>query len=121
MSDAQSDQEAYAAFHDAVNMSAKELERWLETDESQSVGVTGSGRKDAPGGAESKGHKSGRHIVRLLGTNKADLSPDDYAEMRRVVGYVRRHLAQEPFKEDVQDSRWRASLRNWGHDPVKGR
>jgi hypothetical protein len=38
--------------------------------------------------------------------------------MRRVVSYVNRHQAQEP-EEDVQDSRWRYSLMNWGHDPLK--
>ena len=44
---------------------------------------------------------------------------DDHAPMREVHGYVQRHLAQEPAKEDVETSRWRYSLMNWGHDPVK--
>jgi hypothetical protein len=44
---------------------------------------------------------------------------DDYAHMRKVVGYVHRHLAQRPTKERVEDSRWRYSLMNWGHDPCK--
>jgi hypothetical protein len=33
------------------------------------------------------------------------------------VGYVRRHLAQPPSGE-VENSRWRYSLMNWGHDPL---
>jgi hypothetical protein len=37
--------------------------------------------------------------------------------MRKVVGYVRRHLAQEPANPAT--SRWRYSLMNWGHDPLK--
>jgi hypothetical protein len=37
--------------------------------------------------------------------------------MRKVVGYVRRHLAQRP-PGDVRDTRWRHSLMNWGHDPL---
>jgi hypothetical protein len=37
--------------------------------------------------------------------------------MRKVVGYVRRHLAQEPA--NMVTSRWRYSLMNWGHDPLK--
>lgn len=37
--------------------------------------------------------------------------------MRKVVGYVRRHLAQRP-SGDVEDTRWRYSLMNWGHDPL---
>ena len=39
--------------------------------------------------------------------------------MRKVVGYIRRHTAQGPGKSDPEDSRWRYSLLNWGHDPLK--
>ena len=99
-------------FGDAVNMSPSELEKWLATDESQSVG-----QKDGDG--ESTGHAEGRRIVELLRKKKGDLSDDDYAHMRRVHGYVARHLAQQPAKEDVETSKWRYSLMNWGHDPLK--
>ena len=37
--------------------------------------------------------------------------------MRKVVGYVRRHRAQEPA--NIVTSRWRYALMNWGHDPLK--
>lgn len=100
-------------FADAVNMSASELEKWLDTDESRSVGQ----RKD--GDRESTGHASGRRIVELLRTRKADLTDDDLAHMRKVHGYVARHRAQQPAKEDVETSKWRYSLMNWGHDPLK--
>jgi hypothetical protein len=39
--------------------------------------------------------------------------------MRKVVGYINRHLAQRP-SGDVTDTRWRHSLMNWGHDPLAG-
>jgi hypothetical protein len=100
-------------FHDAVNMTASELEKWLETDESKDVG------QKSDGGGESTGHASGRRIIELLKAKKSDLSDDDYAHMRKVVGYVRRHSAQRP-KGDVEDTHWRYSLMNWGHDPLKG-
>ncbi len=99
-------------FTEAVNMSPAELEKWLGTDESQAVG-----QKD--GSDESTGHASGRRIVELLRTKKDDLTDDDLAHMRKVHGYVQRHLAQEPAKEDVETSKWRYSLMNWGHDPLK--
>ncbi|MEV4670410.1 MULTISPECIES: DUF3140 domain-containing protein [Actinomadura] len=106
------DHESVAAeFGEAVNMTPKELERWLETEESRSVG-----QKD--GGGESTGHASGRRIVELLRTGRADLTEQDYAHMRKVTGYVHRHLAQRP-SGDVTDTRWRYSLMNWGHDPLK--
>ncbi len=85
MSDDQ--QQTKKDFDEAVNMTASELKKWLDTDESKSVGQ----KKD---GGESTGHESGRHIVRILEKKKADLTDDDYAHMRKVVGYVKRHSAQ---------------------------
>jgi DNA topoisomerase VI subunit B len=104
--------DTYAEFRDAVNMTASELEKWLKTDESKQVGQKSSD------GAESVGHDSGRKIIKILHAKKADLTDADEAHMRKVVGYVHRHLAQRP-KGDVQDSKWRYSLMNWGHDPLK--
>ena len=110
MSDQDRDQ-TVDAFHDAVNMTADDLESWLESEESRSVGQSDAGE-------ESVGHASGRRIVTLLRQDDADHSDDDVAHMRKVVGYVRRHLAQPP-SGDVRSSRWRYSLMNWGHDPVE--
>lgn len=99
-------------FGQVVNMTATELEDWLATEESRSVG-----QRD--GGGESTGHESGRRIVELLRARKSAYTEDDYAHMRKVIGYVHRHLAQRP-SGDVRDTRWRYSLMNWGHDPLKG-
>jgi hypothetical protein len=106
-------------FAEAVNMTPAELERWLDTDESKSVGWAGEGTASSPGGAESVGHHSGRRIVEIKRKKKADLTDADYADMNKVVGYVHRHLAQGGPKEDAEHSRWRYSLMNWGHDPLK--
>jgi hypothetical protein len=38
--------------------------------------------------------------------------------IRHVVSYVHRHQAQKP-SGDVEDSTWRYSLLNWGHEPLK--
>jgi hypothetical protein len=102
-----------ADFAAAVNMTASELEAWLGTDESLKVGWKGA---DGSAG-ESVGHASGRRIVKILRKRNAQLGPDDYAHMRKVVGYVRRHCAQRP--QNIYTSRWRYSLMNWGHDPTK--
>ncbi|MGF1481930.1 MAG: HVA1 family protein [Cyanophyceae cyanobacterium] len=98
-------------FQEAVNMSAQELQEWLKTDESQSVGQ----KKDD---GEAIGHESGREIVKLLNKNKSDYTEDDLEQMKRVVSYVHRHLAQKP-SGNVEDTPWRYSLMNWGHDPLK--
>ncbi len=99
-----------ADFHEAVNMTASALEKWLDSDESKEVG-----QKD---GGESVGHASGRHIIRILGKKVADLTDDDYAHMKKVSGYVSRHSAQRP-SGDITETRWRYSLMNWGNDPTK--
>ncbi len=103
-----------ADVHAAVNMTAVELRDWLGTSRSMNVGSRPLGN---PTG-ESIGHASGRRIVKLLGKDESQLTADDYAHMRRVVGFVRRHRAQEPANPVT--SRWRWSLMNWGHDPLKG-
>lgn len=102
-------------FKDSVNMTPAELTKWLDTDESKAVGDS-----NAPGGdgGESTGHAMGRRIAELLHKKKGDLSDDDYSAMNKVVGYIHRHSAQRPGG-DITNSKWRYSLKNWGHDPCK--
>jgi hypothetical protein len=102
--------EVREAFRRAVNMTQRELEGWLQTEDSRSVGGTREGE------SEAIGHQSGRRIIELTRRKAAELDEDDYAHMRKVIGYVHRHTAQRPGG-DVTDTRWRQSLMNWGHDP----
>ncbi len=105
--------ETVREFHDAVNMTPAALEKWLDTDESREVG------QKTHEGDESVGHEMGRQIVALLHKKRGDgYTDDDTAHMRKVVGYVHRHLAQRPDGE-IAHTRWRYSLMNWGHDPTK--
>ncbi len=96
-------------FNALVNLEAAELRAWLLTPESHKVGTIRRGE------TESVGRQS----------PAADLSEADYAHMKKVIGYCRRHLAQRPQAlrtgGDVKDTRWRWSLMNWGHDPLRGR
>lgn len=101
-------------FHAAVNMSAEEIQEWLEGEESRTVGYI------RPGESESVGRMSGRRIVAILRTPREKLDGGDYAHMRKVAGFVARHRGQGPHDEwRVPGSRWRFSLMNWGHDPLK--
>jgi Protein of unknown function (DUF3140) len=99
-------------FKAAVNMSAAALMAWLDSPESKAVGSKRTER------SESVGHRSGKKIVTLLGKHVADFTADDIAHAKKVVGYIRRHLAQKP-DGNISDSHWRFSLMNWGHDPLK--
>ncbi|EJT75036.1 hypothetical protein GGTG_08874 [Gaeumannomyces tritici R3-111a-1] len=110
-------------FSELVNMTASELEEWLKSDDSNSAGW-------AEGDGESVGHGSGRKIVEILKANpekKADqYSDEDVEHMRKVVAYCKRHLVQEKgpniskSEEEVKKTKSYASLKNWGHDFLKG-
>jgi hypothetical protein len=106
--------EIRARFERAVNMEIADLSSWLKTKPSHEVGWPPDRGPDE----ESVGHASGRRIVKILKTAPAKLTDDDYRHMRKVAGYVARHLKQPP-KGDVSATRWRYSLMNWGHDPLK--
>ena len=95
----------------AVNMTADELEDWLETTESRAVGFKSGA------GAESVGHAAGRRIVAILRSDQTILDDEDHRLMRKAVGLVRRLRAQEPA--NMVTSRWRYALMNWGHDPLR--
>ncbi|MCP6762033.1 MAG: DUF3140 domain-containing protein [Fischerella sp. CENA71] len=98
-------------FRSSVNMTVKELQSWLQTEESESVG-----QKD--GDSESIGHKSGKQIVKLLENKKDEYNDDEISHMKKVISYIHRHLAQKP-SGDIKNTHWRYSLLNWGHDPLK--
>ncbi|MFF3020849.1 DUF3140 domain-containing protein [Streptomyces sp. NPDC057939] len=102
--------ETLHAFKEAVNMTAGRLKKWLATEESKKVGQSDGG--------ESVGHASGIRIIEILHTKKDDLSREDLKHMRKVTGYVHRHIEQRPHG-DITDTKWRYSLMNWGHDPKK--
>ncbi len=100
----------YSKFRDCLNMQPTELEDWLDSEESKSVGDNDD--------RESTGHRSGRRIIDIKRTKKDELSDSQYEHMNKVIGYVHRHLSQRP-DGNIEDSAWRYSLMNWGHDPVK--
>jgi hypothetical protein len=111
MSSSKSRDQIWSEWRDLVNMAPKELDDWLETDASKSVGDSQDG--------ESTGHASGRRIIRIKRTNKDDLTDDQWDHMAKVTGYIKRHIAQGGPQSDAAHSAWRYSLMNWGHDPLK--
>jgi hypothetical protein len=111
--------DTWAEFRRVVNMPPARLRKWLEGETSRSVGMTREGEKvTGPEQGESVGHHMGTRILEIRATPKAALTDQDKADMRKVIGYVHRPLQQRPSGE-VKDSRWRQSLMNWGHDPLR--
>ena len=112
-------QQTLREFRDVVNMTSAALRHWLESDDSKSVCMTEAGeRVTEPGQAESVGHHMGQRILELMQQRKVQLTPAEYADMGKVVGYVHRHMAQRP-SGDIEGSRWRKSLTNWGHNSFR--
>jgi Protein of unknown function (DUF3140) len=101
-------------FTRVVNMTAAQLDKWLETPESKTVGYKASAS------GESVGHQSGRHIIDMLKKKQPAFDDADVQHARKVVGYIHRHLAQRPAG-DINATHWRYSLMNWGHDPALNR
>jgi hypothetical protein len=99
-------------FDRAVNMTPQAIEKWLGGPQSKDVGSKPSE------GAESVGHWSGRRIIEIKKKKDSELTPADFAHMRKVSAYVKRHGAQRP-EGDIKETPWRYSLMNWGHDPLK--
>ncbi|KAI0299854.1 hypothetical protein BC826DRAFT_906067 [Russula brevipes] len=88
-----SDAELIALFNEQVNMSADELETWLDDPQSRKAGT-------------GVGIESGRRIVEILRKNPSK-SPDGYdeediAHIRKVVNYNGRHLAQEDHLKETK-------------------
>ncbi len=111
--------ETLAEFRRVVNMPPAALRRWLASGDSRAVGMTPEGERVAtPAQHESVGHHMGERILALRAKKAVALDDADLADMRKVVGYVHRHMAQRP-NGDITDTRWRKSLMNWGHDSLK--
>jgi len=99
-------------FFRKVNMTPQALDRWLQSKDSRSAST-------AHAAADEAGHWSGQRTVEILRKKKSgDYTPEDYAHMRKVIGFVGRHRVRRP-KGDLDASPWRHSLMNWGHDPLK--
>ena len=110
MASSKSKDEIWDEWKELLNMAPAELEQWLDTEESKSVGDNDSG--------ESTGHASGRRILEIRRTNKDDITDSQWDHMAKVVGYIKRHCSQGGPDKNVETSAWRYSLMNWGHDPL---
>ncbi|TQV94562.1 DNA-binding protein [Cordyceps javanica] len=116
--------EVIQEFNELVNMTASELETWLQSDDSGEAGWP----KDN-GGEETVGHESGRKITEILKSNPSKdpqkYNDDQISHMRKVVAYCKRHLAQEEqslknkSESEAKKTKSYISLKNWGHDPLK--
>lgn len=100
--------EVFAKYHDIVNMSASELERWAETEYSGLASLS-----DAPI----------KRNLRLLRTPKSEWIARDITDANRTIAFVSRMRNAEqgkPVRADVPYSKRDISLMNWAYNPRKG-
>lgn len=101
--------EAFAAYHEAVNMGASELEEWAETEWSKKASVS---------------REPIARNLRLLRKRKDDWTLADAKAAMRTVSFVARMKGNErgePVKIDGREgpSKRDISLKNWAFDPNK--
>jgi 2'-5' RNA ligase len=101
--------EAFAKFHETVNMSASELERWAETEWSRKASLS---------------REPITRNLRLLRKRKADWTLADASGAMKTVKFVARMRGNErgePVKIDGREgpSKRDISLKNWAFDPSK--
>ncbi len=109
MAQTQISDELWTEFHTVVNMTSAELEEWLLVD------ASGQDSEAVPAQDEPE---LGRHVVKVLGKRRTDLTGDDIRVMQKVVDRVRsqRGVDLEPTAGQAD---WRHRLMRIGHDPLK--
>lgn len=107
-------EDIWKEFQEKQNMTVKELESWLDTDESKNAG------KEMDNG-ETVGHSAGRSLVDIKKKDKADFTKVNWDRINETVGiyHQKLHPSQKP-SSDVEGSAWHRALKNWGHDALKG-
>ncbi|RJL24150.1 DUF3140 domain-containing protein [Bailinhaonella thermotolerans] len=103
-------EELWREFHGLVNMTSQELQGWLMTASSGEDGFTADPDLGMP--------ELSRHVVRLLGKRKVDLTREDVECMGEVVSRIREEL-ERPGGGDPSDDVSRHRLMSLGHDPLK--
>ena len=106
----------FSDFNEAVNMSPKEIQDWLDNGRSKEVGYNkekGDTNTKSNAG-DSVGRKSAKKIIKLLNKKRSDWNSSDYQWANKVAAYSARHKCKT--KKDPE-SRSYASCKNWGVRP----
>ena len=84
---AQVDDALWDEFHTLVNMTSRELQDWLATDDAKEESEPAVGPVGTP---------TGRAVLAVLGKRRTDLTESDVSTMRRVVDRVRAERGEDP-------------------------
>lgn len=112
------DKELYQKWKSLVNMSASELERFMETDEGKEAGLS---RSEARAQNIKSGQDSAKAILRMKNKPVDDWNETDWEWAKDQVSFVSRMRGVKGplFDEKGNKTRKHTALLIWGHNPQK--
>lgn len=118
-------QEDYRNWKSKVNMSANAIEKYLETEDGKTSGMSRKQVSDMKrrGSNIVRGYDSALAIIRMKRKRVKEWTARDVRWMYRQIDFLTRSIAQEHpyFDEDKNKTRYLKSLLIWGHNPMKGK
>lgn len=113
------EREKYAKWKKLVNMSASEIERFMDTELGKEAGLSRKEAREA--GGIKTGRDSARAIIRMKRTPVEDWSPNDWEWAGRQISFISRMRGNigKLRDEDGKPTRKLTSLLIWGHNPEK--
>ena len=111
--------EKYAKWKKLVNMSASEIERFMDTQLGKEAGLSRKEAREA--GGIKTGRDSARAIIRMKRTPVEDWSQNDWQWASRQISFISRMKGNigKLRDEDGEPTRKLTSLLIWGHNPEK--
>ena len=111
--------EKYAKWKKLVNMSASEIEKFMDTQLGKEAGLSRKEAREA--GGIKTGRDSARAIIRMKRTPVEDWSPNDWQWASRQISFISRMRGNigKLRDEEGKPTRKLTSLLIWGHNPEK--
>lgn len=115
----------YREWRRLVNMSAKEIQSFLDSQDGKEAGLSRkeAGSAGAGGGKISSGRDSARAIIRMLNTPRDKWTANDWKWAGKQVNFISRMKGNAgDLKDDKgRPTRKLLSLKVWGHNPAKSK
>ena len=113
----------YKEWQKLVNMSGKEIQSFLDSDDGEEAGLSRkeAGKAGSTGGKITSGRDSARAIIRMLDTPKDKWSPNDWKWAGKQVNFINRMKGAKGSMrdEDGKPTRKLLALKVWGYNPEK--
>ena len=113
----------YKEWSKLVNMGAKELQNFIDSEDGKAAGLSRkeAGKAGTGGGKITSGRDSARAIVRMLDKKKDDWQAGDWKWANKQISFISRMKgAKGPLRDDKgEPTRKLLALKIWGHNPEK--